>query len=84
VKYRFHLRNTITGETGVYEDSCDYADLGLLLYQWADGNYGCDCNRSLFLYGDDETKHLPCGDDVIALDRIVGEDGSEIDPASYQ
>lgn len=28
-------------------------------FMWSDGNYACDCNRSLFLY-QDPSKELPC------------------------
>jgi hypothetical protein len=42
-------------------------------YQWLDGNYSCDCNRSLFLYDHDPEKELPCDDGihrVIELDSL--------------
>ena len=37
----------------------------LCQYMWEDGNYGCDCNRSLFAqrYGWD-IPELPCGDTI--------------------
>ncbi len=43
-------------------------------HQWTEGNYSCDCNRSLFMYG--EEGELPCnnGKNVIVLDRLqVGD-----------
>lgn len=36
-----------------------------------DGNYSCDCNRSLFIrneYGDDSIPFLPCGNKIELLD----------------
>jgi len=42
------LKNMATGEHGVYEESAeDQWD-----FNWQEGNYSCDCNRSIFLYRD--------------------------------
>jgi len=32
-------------------------------FLWTDGNYGCDCNRSLFMHPNDEDKQLQCNKD---------------------
>jgi hypothetical protein len=49
-----------------FEDSC--SDEGIE-FIWTEGNYACDCNRSLFIqrYCNPEFPELPCGD---AIDLI--------------
>jgi hypothetical protein len=50
-----------------------------IYYMWTDGNYGCDCNRLLFIereHGiavpeDPETGFPPCGDTVKLLSLLV-------------
>jgi hypothetical protein len=59
------------------------------LYQYTEGNYSCDCNRSLFIGrycedapdawpGEDEDGAMPCGDrfELVSL-VFVGGDGHE-------
>ena len=43
-----HIRNNATGETRIYRDDFSGSDEPFDVWQWTDGNYGCDCNRSLF------------------------------------
>ena len=31
-----------------------------IVFMWEDGNYGCDCNRSMFLYDLDFDDARPC------------------------
>ena len=45
---KVYLRDTRTGEAAVYEDHADLSD-NQWLWQWTEGNYGCDCNRFIFL-----------------------------------
>lgn len=35
-------------------------------YMWRDGNYGCDCNRSLFIARncDEDFPEMPCGETI--------------------
>lgn len=35
---------------------------GSTAYMWEDGNYSCDCNRSIFFYSLPLDKSFPCGD----------------------
>lgn len=59
VKIIAHIRNNKTGEirdylteTVFFKDDDQYPHI----FIWEDGNYGCDCNRSLFFeYAADET-----------------------------
>jgi hypothetical protein len=50
-------------------------------YQWSEGNYSCDCNRSAFLAeADHEQKKLPCGETLrIRFYALHGPDGTIID-----
>ena len=49
MKYSADITDTTTGETRRFEtEIADYADVhDLLEYLWTDGNYSCDCNRSM-------------------------------------
>lgn len=54
---------------------------GSMIYQYTDGNYGCDCNRLLFLaraYQQDELDEYECGE-TIPLLRLtaIRPDGTE-------
>lgn len=46
-----------------YEIKDQYKDQWTI---WEEGNFACDCNRSQFLYKDDETD-FDCGDDRIMV-----------------
>ncbi|MCP3685360.1 MAG: hypothetical protein GY861_22140 [bacterium] len=52
----------ITGErtTYTYETDVDLDDLDRSLFIWEDGNYPCDCNRSMFMYSLPVEKSFPC------------------------
>jgi hypothetical protein len=63
-KYRITLKDSVTGDTRTFEqkssgdDALD-ADRNIE-YLWDEGNYSCDCNRSLFLWNFDRAKELKC------------------------
>jgi hypothetical protein len=84
MKYTIHLRNKLTGETRVYKDEYDWQDSGeyeaeeLMLFMYEEGNYSCDCNRSLFLYDWNEDKKLECGGDIIVIDKIEETESGKI------
>ena len=75
--YLIALKDTVTGDQRTFEFEytekrvCDEDSDGLLVYLWTGGNYGCDCNRSLYLWNwsDDDDKELGCnrGDNRILL-----------------
>lgn len=75
-QYLIKLRNTKTGESTEHQDNYDYGgDQDLMLFQWLENNFSCDCNRSIFMY-DDEDKELPCsGDPTIVIDWIKNQAG---------
>lgn len=43
-----------------------------LPYIWEEGNYSCDCNKSLFIINqcDENFPELPCGDEISHAQRI--------------
>lgn len=48
-------------------------------YQWADGNYSCDCNRKLFFCraANEPEEDIECGDSAYDV-RITDDAGKEI------
>jgi hypothetical protein len=62
MKYIFTLKdgNTIIN----YNENFEWEDQNLMLFQWLENNYSCDCNRRLFMYNDFEAT---CGDEVELL-----------------
>lgn len=41
------------------------------IFMFTDGNYSCDCNKSLFIqreYGEEIIEELPCGDEIELVD----------------
>lgn len=73
MKYTFKLLDTTTGKEHLYEDSYNWPDEQLMLFQWTENNYSCDCNRSIFL----GLPERPCGD-TIQLISITRPDNSNI------
>lgn len=74
--YRFRIRCNATGEVREhtwpeYEEERDEDPATLregILFQWTEGNFGCDCNRELFFrdagdedYDPDAVECLPSG-----------------------
>jgi hypothetical protein len=84
------LRDTLFGHHAIIEHAWPYDDGEGVDYQYGLGNYSCDCNRSLFLYGalDIEDPYTdpqrpwrdaerPCSNSrpTIAIDAIRDEQG---------
>ena len=45
-------------------------------WMFTEGNYACDCNRSLFIrrqYGEDAMPELKCGDEIELIDYQIDE-----------
>jgi hypothetical protein len=66
-----------------WDENADYLDgpdelERLVYYMWTDGNYGCDCNRILFMGLDDPDSEdfPPCGDTVKLLSLTL--DGKDL------
>ncbi len=75
--YDIHFKCVETGETRIYHD--DYKrEEKHDFFIWADGNYSCDCNRSIFFYDYDENKEMDCSDGRIVIEKIVIRETGEI------
>ena len=71
-----YLFRRSTGERRIYQPEYPWVEdgEGNPAFIWEEGNYGCDCNRSLFLYDWDEDKELPCDNGIdreIFIEKIV-------------
>lgn len=58
--YTFSILDMETGKSHEHCDEQPYNDKLDMLWQWGEGNYGCDCNRGLFCEVEDADL-LPCG-----------------------
>lgn len=72
------LKDKVTGKKIVKASDENWLDDGTF-YNWFEGNFSCDCNRSRFLYQDDD-KVLPCnnGDNRIVIELIKDLNGEII------
>ena len=68
---RVLLKDTETGFDDWYDSEYPYSSA-----QWEEGNYSCDCNRSLFLYGLDLNDSFPCNTEKNRI-IIVRREGKE-------
>lgn len=82
MKYTFVIRHNPTGEVRHYADPFDWDDEEVMEFAYTDGNYGCDCNRSLFFAdaNGEERSHgnVECGGDVYSIPYATREDGVRI------
>jgi hypothetical protein len=71
------IRRNADGLVRKYEDDCEWQEGSD--YLWGDGNYACDCNRSLFFAravgDDDDSERPPCGGELYSV-RITGSAGN--------
>jgi hypothetical protein len=79
-----YLTDTETGFSKIYHDKYAWKDVdtdwpasAAIIYQYTEGNYSCDCNRSLFLYDWEENKVKSCGN-TIWLDKIVDRETGQV------
>lgn len=78
------LKRISDGKVAEYRDEHEWEDPEDAVYQWTEGNYGCDCNRQLFFAraaGEEEPrpKDLSCGEEQrFKLLSIVTESGAII------
>lgn len=64
--YTFTLLDTANNKLVQYNENFDWEDESLMLFQWLENNYSCDCNRRLFMYNDDISSYR-CGSEVLLL-----------------
>ena len=80
-KVDIYLRDTRNGVTEIEHDDYEYTEENpFCIFMWEEGNYSCDCNRSIFLYKGDKNKKLWCNrcDNIIIVDKIIRTDTGEI------
>ena len=53
----------------IREKMMEFEDLSLVDFMFADGNYACDCNRSIF-FGDAECETAKCSSDIYAVEVV--------------
>jgi hypothetical protein len=74
-----HITDSTTGETRVHHFFD--ADIGLVEFDWADGNNACDCNRSLHFSraggGDGWSEKADCGESRFVV-RILNDAGTTV------
>lgn len=53
----------------------EYADAETQHFMWTEGNYGCDCNKKLFIEraaGKELSDEVRCGNEIQLLSLVVG------------
>lgn len=73
MKIDVYLYDTTNGKSGKYQPDYDIEE-PFNPYGWEKGNFSCDCNRSIFLYGDDIYE---CGHNKIKI-KICKRDTGEV------
>jgi len=78
-QYLVAIRKNDTGEIRIYRHDIAWDDTSM--YQWTDGNYGCDCNRRLFWYraAGDEAEEVICGETAFSVLYAELPDGTRIE-----
>lgn len=59
---------------------CRLEDDDASAYMWTEGNYGCDCNKRLFMaraQGREEPDPNPCGESIV-LESLVDDEGESL------
>lgn len=78
MKYIFTLFDKKNNITIDYHENFDWEDENLMLFQWLQNNYSCDCNRRLFIdiannIKEEDIPEYNCGSEVKIL-KILRED----------
>lgn len=76
--YTIRLRSADSGETRDFVDDCEYSD-DAIVFMYSEGNYSCDCNRSLFFYAWLDALDCNAGPNKIQVLSITRPDGTELD-----
>ena len=86
MKYTFYMKDMETGEQKYHNGTCDYEDDNDMMWDWFEGDFSCDCNRWLaFTDWEEDFEDVSCNEDEnrIVIEKIIGEDGNEIDFSFY-
>lgn len=80
MKYTATIVDKVASESRVFEDDTEASEEAME-YNWSEGNYGCDCNRSLFFAraaGLSDPTDTPCGHSRYSVAELVLDDGRRI------
>lgn len=82
MSYQVLIRNNATGEDRLYAYEHDWHDSSDFL--WTDGNYSCDCNRSLFFgyaagLKRGEIEQADCGESAFAIPYVILPNGERVE-----
>ena len=75
MKYNFTLLDTKNGKSIECRDNFDWDDESLMLFQWTENNFSCDCNRRDRMYGSSDSHK--CGAELKLL-KITDPNGKLI------
>lgn len=67
------IRDNSTGEIVDHADTGSFEDGEFQDFLWSEGNYACDCNRTLFFYrakGLDDPDDEQCGEEAYSIQII--------------
>lgn len=84
MRYTIYLKDKRNGNIKKYNDDWDYKDdddydaIDRMLINWFEGNYSCDCNKSIFMYG--EKGELSCNGKIetIIVEKIIERESKKI------
>ena len=92
MKFTVTIRNNETGEIKVHKEDYEWQDdirtingkqeffgsaFDGFTYHWSEGNFGCDCNRAILMYGYDKEAERKCSTGKFDIIKIMDEDGDE-------
>ena len=75
MKYNFTLLDTKNNKLIEHRDTFEWSDENLMLFNWTQNNFACDCNRRDVMYGSSDSHK--CGDEVKLL-KITDANGKLI------
>lgn len=79
IEYRFEVRRNSDGKIVAGDDEWTHGPAEemrhAIEFYWSDGNFGCDCNRSIRFEGKYTEGRHPCGDTAYAV-RLTLKDGT--------
>lgn len=70
-KYKITLKDKVSGYSRTFYEDYDIDEDGNdgAYYMWNDGNYSCDCNRSLFLW-EWKKEELECSGETNQIELV--------------
>jgi len=75
IKIRLFWKDSLTNKEGTYDTEVPTDEMGVPdMFMWNDGDYSCDCNRSIFFYGLDPTEeglYYECGEKYLNIYKVA-------------